>query len=133
MSKGADPAEPPVGYRNPPVRTRFQPGRSGNPRGRPRRRRATEELVGEVLDDPIPIMLNGKRIRVPARRALLLRLREQALKGDLRATGMLLALMRTIDGEETQQQAMHTLAQEDFEILAAAGLRIGEDGDDASA
>ena len=78
-------------------------------------------------------MLNGKRMRVPARRALLLRLREQALKGDLRATGMLLALMRTVDGEETQQQAMHTLVQEDFEILAAAGLRIGEGGDDESA
>ena len=26
----------PVGYKKPPVKTRFQPGRSGNPSGRPK-------------------------------------------------------------------------------------------------
>jgi hypothetical protein len=30
-------ADEPIGYRNPPKQTRFQPGESGNPGGRPKR------------------------------------------------------------------------------------------------
>ena len=38
-----------VGYRKPPVETRFQKGQSGNPQGRPRGTKKLVTLLGEVL------------------------------------------------------------------------------------
>ena len=38
-----------VGYRRPPVRTRFGPGQSGNPRGRPKGARNLSTVVAAAL------------------------------------------------------------------------------------
>jgi len=40
-----------VGYKRPPSHTRFKPGKSGNPRGRPRRKVNMSESLNQALDD----------------------------------------------------------------------------------
>lgn len=52
MSKKYD-----VGYRKPPVHTRFKKGKSGNPRGRPKRR-LTVEQVEAALDRALIARIN---------------------------------------------------------------------------
>ena len=42
-----------VGYGRPPTATRFQPGRSGNPRGRPKGRKTLIALVRTALEQPV--------------------------------------------------------------------------------
>jgi len=120
---GEDPNEiGAVGYGRPPVHSRFQKGRSGNPRGRPRARRSLECIVGEVLDQKMWVTVDGRRKRVPVEKAILLRLRELALKGDLRAARMLLDLTRG-EGETIEPGLVgDLLSQEDLAILAGAGL-----------
>lgn len=111
-----------VGYGRPPLHSRFKPGRSGNPRGRPKAKKATEQIAIEVLGQKIWVTANGRRRRLTHEHAIMLRLREQALKGDLKAIRMLFDLKRgmavALDAEASGEQ----LSQEDLAILADVGL-----------
>ena len=89
-----------VGYKRPPVRTRFQPGRSGNPRGRQKgvRRFATD--AKRMLELPVTLNEKGKPKRVSTQEALFMRLREKALKGDPRALDVLLSIARAHNNDD---------------------------------
>ena len=70
-----------VGYGNPPQSSRFQKGRSGNPRGRPRNRRVHaphEALLGQM----VTVREDGRERRVTAAEAFLLHLTKRGLEGD---------------------------------------------------
>jgi len=82
-----DPYE--VGFGKPPKRTQFKRGRSGNPNGRPRKK---PDLYGEltkVLRENVTITVDGQREKVTVQQALLLRLRDEALRGELWAQKLL--------------------------------------------
>ena len=49
-----------VGYKQPPRETQFKPGKSGNPRGRPKRKVNMSESLNRVLDDKIVVTGLGK-------------------------------------------------------------------------
>lgn len=126
MSEVSEEAEPEkaerVGYGHPPLHSRFKPGRSGNPRGRPKGKRAIEAIVHEVLGQKMWVTIDGKRKRVPVEHAILMRWREQALKGDLKAARMLFELKRGSTNAEETAVAGKAMSDEDLAILAAAGL-----------
>ena len=81
---------PTVGYMNPPKHTRFKKGKSGNPRGRPRKRDDLNTILQRVLNRKIKVKGHERKMRI--REALILKLRELALQGDKQA----LALQRRI-------------------------------------
>ena len=111
-----------VGYGKPPKHSQFKKGQSGNPKGRPRGKRNMASLVAEVLAQKVTITANGKRKRVSSETALLLRLREKALGGDLRALQIMLSL-RAAHIPDAESAADHrVIAAEDMAILASAGL-----------
>ena len=117
MSNGVDNK---VGYRSPPKATRFKPGQSGNPRGRPRGTKNFKTDVQSALRARVRVNLDGKQKNVTSQEAILLRLCEQALgKGNLRAIERLLELGRIYNDEESIEPAEAGLAAEDEEILRA--------------
>jgi hypothetical protein len=51
-----------VGYGQPPVHSRFQKGRSGNPGGRPRSKASA--ILSKVLNEPVALQGGGTRTRL---------------------------------------------------------------------
>jgi Family of unknown function (DUF5681) len=109
-----------IGYKRPPAHTRFQKGRSGNPRGRQKGVRNFAADVKRSLEIPVTLNDQGRAKRVSTQEALILRLREKALKGDHRALETLLSLARTHNNDEAfERTGGEPMALEDQAILEA--------------
>jgi hypothetical protein len=74
-----------VGYKRPPVHSRFKKGQSGNPRGRPKKAPDFMEDAAEILGGTVTGQAKGKPITLPAVQAMFRTLCRQALKGDNQA------------------------------------------------
>ena len=79
-----------VGYGRPPTHTRFRPGRSGNPKGRPKGAKNETTILHEIMNRPIEIRESGKARRISVLTAILLKFAENALKGDPKSATFLL-------------------------------------------
>jgi hypothetical protein len=70
-----------IGYGRPPTSTRFQKGRSGNPKGRPRGRQ-NRPPYDVVLGQTVTIKEDGSERQVTAAEAFLLYMTKRGLDGD---------------------------------------------------
>src|ERR1044072_5149308 len=73
-----------VGYKRPPAHSRFQPGRSGNPSGRPKDSKNFKTLLRQILNEQVPVRDGADTRKVTKREAITRRLIIGALKGDSR-------------------------------------------------
>lgn len=78
-----------IGYRRPPKHTRFKPGQSGNKKGRPRKKTPVGQMIENALAKLIQVDENGRRRLMTAEEIIVSKLRNDAMKGDLRAIRML--------------------------------------------
>ena len=109
-----------VGYKRPPRQSRFQPGQSGNPRGRQKGVRNLATDVIRTLEVPVRLNDQGKARRVSSQEAALLRLRERALMGDPRSLEKFLELAKIFNnGSAVASAGSEALAAEDQAILDA--------------
>ncbi len=123
-----------VGYRKPPKRTRFQPGQSGNPRGRPKGTKNLKTDLMEELGERIVIREGDRSQKVSKQRALLKSMVNHAIKGDAKATGIALStMMRLLDTGEGAPAAEEALLDDEFEILKAFEARARRSGHDRTA
>ena len=86
-----------VGYGKPPRHTRFQKGRSGNPAGRPRGKKNLATLLSGALDQKIIVVENGRRKKISKREAIVTQLVNKSASADLKATQILLAMLRDVE------------------------------------
>jgi hypothetical protein len=71
-----------VGYRKPPKQSRFKPGRSGNPQGKPRGTKNALTLLKRALLEPVLVKRNGRETKATKLRVIVTQLVNQAMKGD---------------------------------------------------
>lgn len=82
-----------VGYKRPPRQTRFKPGQSGNPRGRPKGTPNHRTTVNKVMNEKISLREGEKKRRMTKFEALLQAQANKGMKGDARSAGMIINVM----------------------------------------
>jgi Family of unknown function (DUF5681) len=94
-----------VGYCNPPERTRFKVGQSGNPKGRPKGTLNMATVLERALRDKVVVNENGKRKTVTKLEAAVKQLMNKAASGDLKALQLLAGLVRSAEERALQVPA----------------------------
>lgn len=117
-----------VGYKKPPVETRFKAGQSGNPGGRPKKKTSTfAETVERELNTSVTVTEGGKPKRISKLDAIVKHQTIKAVQGDHKAIAF---VMRAVEPREVEPKdnlspmlmelrAIH----EQHEILALNGTR----------
>lgn len=101
-----------IGYGRPPKATRFQKGKSGNPRGRPRNRHRDIPYDG-LLGQIVTVREDGRERRVTAAEAFILQLTKKGLEGDSASARASLAAIenaraaRSARGEDAPTLRIH--------------------------
>ncbi len=107
-----------LGYMKPPKSGQFQPGQSGNPKGRPSGSQNTHKLLDEIVNEKIQMTKNGRSVRISKKQAMLLQATNKAVQGDLRALQTLLPMMTAADDRNEQlAKVAEAIRQDDKEIL----------------
>ena len=108
-----------VGYCSPPDKTRFRPGVSGNPRGRPKGARSFRTELLEELSEQAPAN-DGSAPNMTNLRAIVRRLVANAIGGDPRAINTVIACCAKLLPDENDGSE---LSIEDQQIANAFAKR----------
>jgi hypothetical protein len=82
----------PVGYGRPPMHTRFQAGKSGNPSGRAKGSQNLRTLFKKVMKEQVSLREGGEVRKVSKAEAILRGLVVGAMKGDTKSAAAVLRL-----------------------------------------
>lgn len=125
MADGADNAGPySVGYRRPPLHSRFKPGQSGNPTGHRKPRKAPRDLLDDLLAEKVAVTEQGTSKRVTKLELILRQLVNRSASGDARLMRMLLDML----ARSVPEGSGDILAPEDEAIIADLMASMGVKG-----
>lgn len=113
-----------VGYGRPPPEHQFRPGKSGNPKGRPKGSKNLSTVVAQALNERVTIIENGRRRTVTKLEAAVKQIVNKAATGDPAVTRYLLSMAaRAEEGEEAKQPA-RSLSEDDEKVIAGIFARL---------
>jgi Family of unknown function (DUF5681) len=115
--KGSKSSPYKVGYGRPPQAAQFKPGKSGNPRGRPKGPKTVGAVLRDVIQRRIEVTENGKTRRILVLEVMLRRLANDAMRSDPRAMKLLLFLIDRYGEAPEVGPHLEEMLAEDREIL----------------
>jgi hypothetical protein len=117
-----DPAEM-VGPGKPPRHTRFKPGQSGNPKGRPKGSKNFATILQQQLTKKITITVDGKPRRMTVQEVIARRLATDSMKGTTKAMELLIKLT-SVKSDEAEKDAARETELPDKDALRRIHKRI---------
>jgi hypothetical protein len=97
-----------VGYGKAPISSRFQPGRTGNPAGRPKEYRPPFDpgiILQSIESEQITVTANGKRKRMSKAEIQMRQSFTQAVNGDMGAAKAVLGMAKRYFAPEVQSES----------------------------
>ena len=119
-----------IGYKKPPKQAQFQPGQSGNPKGRPKGSKNLATDLQEELGQKVVITEANKKQTVTKQRAMLKTMFAKALKGDARSATVLINLILGLHQVKDDPDNDTALSADDAAILAAYEDKLKEQSND---
>ena len=116
-----------VGYGKPPRHTRFEPGRSGNPRGRPPGAKNMKTLLSKALNELVVVTEPGGRRKVSKREAIVTQLVNRSAKADYKAIQILLGMLRDIEGDTDAHSSDAAFTEADQQIIRRIRSRLRDE------
>lgn len=110
--------------------TRFRPGLSGNPKGRPRKERSLLRHLEAELDVEMQVTENGEVFRLTKRQVLAKSMVNNALQGDQKALASLLRVLPLEKGDGNEEHAAVPLETVLRFLLRKGGDADVDEGDD---
>jgi hypothetical protein len=108
-----------VGKGRTPKETRFKPGESGNPSGRPKGAKNVATLAKAELTRKVTATINGAKRRMSVAEISCRRLSEKAMSGDHKALSFLIMLASDVNPAEAADVAsLSTTPEQDMAIIA---------------
>ncbi len=123
-----------VGYGRPPRETRFRPGHSGTPRGRPKKPKSIREKFARELDRKVAVREDGRVRKIPKIDLWVRRVIADAIKGSHQASRILIEMRSASDDEIAKgiaEQNIEELTAEDLVILDRYLARVDLDARNA--
>ena len=111
-----DADEDDAGYGKPPRAHQFKPGKSGNPKGRPKGAKSEATILQELLQHKIGLSEHGKSRRITLHEAILRRIAEDCLKGNTKSAAFLLNRYHAMTSGEPMESG---LSEDDEAVLEA--------------
>ncbi len=106
-----------VGYKRPPRHTRFKPGQSGNPKGRPKGLPNHGTTVSRVMSEKVSVR-EGDRTRTMTKlEAMVQAHASKAMKGDARSASIVIGLLTRMGLLGDQQDEVLAALPEDDAII----------------
>ncbi len=121
-----DQSKTPVGYMSPPEHTRFKKGKSGNPKGRPKKQEDIYTLLQRVLKRKVTVKDADRQM--PIREALIRKLRELALSGDQRAINLQRRILEEAGANQSERFDPEEKKQRILDSLRRMGVTVKNDG-----
>jgi hypothetical protein len=104
-----------VGKYRPPPESRWKPGQSGNPKGRPKGRKSNATMLREILDRKLKVSVEGRMRSITVRELMLTRFADAGLKGDLKSGFYLLERDDAAEKSDVAHEPEETM--EDRQII----------------
>ncbi|HVX35068.1 MAG TPA: DUF5681 domain-containing protein [Hyphomicrobium sp.] len=114
-----------VGKGRPPVATRFKPGVSGNPKGRPKGSKNAQSLAKAELNRKVVVTINGRKKAMTVAEIASRRLGDKAMTSDAKAFSFLIAIADVGSGHDDLPADRVTTPEQDQAILADYFKRKG--------
>ena len=118
-----------VGYGKPPRASRFKPGQSGNPRGRPKEMKSINDVLQKRLHSKVRVQENGRPKQITLLEVIIGRLLKRAAEGDNRSITIVLNQVRLLKEVEEGRADMAT-PERDREVLEEFARMMGGSLDD---